>query len=91
MLFELAMGNRGFVIAQYRKRIHDVPKGWRPHPRAGWADSNPRLWSLITDCWCHSPELRPNFKEIVGRLEDGIGLPSPAAAVPKDDLNEDEL
>jgi serine/threonine protein kinase len=64
MLWELGM-NRAFA----------PPSGWkagvencdRPSPMPEVSD---QLRELITDCWDHSPSLRPTFAEIVRDLED---------------------
>lgn len=57
----------------YERVVHG---GERPPLNKKWPDS---LNSLITDCWSENPEDRPNFDEIVQRLdvmllnEKGVG------------------
>eukprot|EP01043_Picozoa_sp_COSAG02_P121052 COSAG02_NODE_57864_length_279_cov_0.577778_1_plen_75_part_01 len=56
-----------------------VTRGMRPRKQVeGTADSpvDPRMASLIRDCWSQNPDRRPDFTTVIVRLEEMMGITS---------------
>ncbi|ETO18088.1 hypothetical protein RFI_19201 [Reticulomyxa filosa] len=77
ILWELVMrdqvyGNEAKNVFQIRQAVLE---GKRPKIPQFIPDE---YSSLMSDCWQHTPEKRPNFRQVVQRLRDVLELPKPS-------------
>jgi hypothetical protein len=61
------------VTADPLPRRYYYSEGWRPILPLSFVKAYPKLHALIQECWRVRRKERPNFDEIVHRLQDAIG------------------
>lgn len=65
-LWEIAtIGDTPFVDFPYRQLLETLKNGERP-PKPG--DCSDRLYNLMSGCWAMTPEDRPSFHQLLGRI-----------------------
>ena len=76
---KLPWSRDGTLLAGPAEIPMKVTKGERPHKQLAGSAVDPRMASLIRDCWHQEPQQRPAFTTIVMRLEEMMGIVSTRA------------
>jgi hypothetical protein len=90
LLARFRSGSSALTIASLRSRRYYYSEGWRPILPLSFIKAYPKLHALIQECWRVRRKERPNFDEIVNRLQGDIGDEIKRKEEPKIELYSEE-